>query len=37
MDIFKQWIDQQADLIMMGMAFILLALVVKWLFNQFEK
>lgn len=37
MEEFKVFIDSNANFILMGTAFVLLALIVYWLNRQFEK
>lgn len=37
MDIFKELIESNEILIMFGFAIILLAILIKWLFDEIEK
>ncbi len=37
MDLFKEWIDKNIYFILMGFAFLLLAILTYWLWNQINK
>lgn len=36
MDIFKELIEKNVELILIGVAFILLGILTKWLYNQIK-
>ncbi len=36
MDIFKELVEKNIELVLIGVAFLLLGIVTKWLYNQIK-